>query len=86
MGDLLDAEQAATRDSLTAKGRPVRVIEIARADGRTLGALMMHFMVETILAGDLLGIDPFGQPAVEAGKALARKTLAAMGRDGEGAP
>lgn len=78
MGDLMAAEQAATRDALAAKGRPVRVIEVARADGRTLGALMMHFMVETILAGDLLGVDPFGQPAVEAGKARARQTLAAM--------
>ncbi len=94
MGDLLDAEQAATRDSLTAKGRPVRVIEVARADGRTLGALMMHFMVETILSADLLGIDPFGQPAVEAGKVRARALLAAMGRAegeaegkaGDGAP
>jgi glucose-6-phosphate isomerase len=80
MGDLLDAEQVATRDSLTAKGRPVRVIEVTHADGRTLGALMMHFMVETILAGDLMGVDPFGQPAVEAGKILARDSLAAMGR------
>ncbi|MCZ6496147.1 MAG: glucose-6-phosphate isomerase [Alphaproteobacteria bacterium] len=94
MGDLLVASQAATRDTLTAKGRPVRVIEVARADGRTLGALMMHFMVETILAGDLLGVDPFGQPAVEAGKALARQSLAAMaqesdaakGRDEDGPP
>jgi glucose-6-phosphate isomerase len=58
----------------------VRVIEVTHADGRTLGALMMHFMVETILAGDLMGVDPFGQPAVEAGKILARDSLAAMGQ------
>jgi len=83
MGDLLDAEQMATRDSLTAMGRPVRVIEVDRVDGRTLGALMMHFMVETILVADLLGVDPFGQPAVEAGKRLARESLAAMGLKGE---
>ncbi|MDX1484647.1 MAG: glucose-6-phosphate isomerase [Alphaproteobacteria bacterium] len=79
MGDLLEAEQAATRDTLVARGRPVRVIEVERADGRTLGALMMHFMIETLLAGALMGVDPFGQPAVEEGKALARETLAAMG-------
>jgi len=44
----------------------------------------MHFMAETILAGDLLGIEPFGQPAVEAGKVLAREKLAAMGKGGGG--
>jgi glucose-6-phosphate isomerase len=82
MGDLLAAEQEATRETLAARGRPVRVIEVPQADGRTLGALMMHFMAETILAGDLLGIEPFGQPAVEAGKVLAREKLAAMGESG----
>ncbi len=35
----------------------------------------MHFMLETIIAAELLGVDPFGQPAVEAGKKLARQYL-----------
>ena len=35
----------------------------------------MHFMLETVLAADLLGVDPFDQPAVEAGKILARRHL-----------
>jgi glucose-6-phosphate isomerase len=30
---------------------------------------MMHFMLETIIAAHLLGVDPFDQPAVEEGKA-----------------
>ncbi len=37
---------------------------------------MMHFFVETILAGHLLGVDPFDQPAVEEGKVLAKRYLA----------
>ena len=37
-----------------------------------MGALMMHFMLETIIAGRMLGVDPFDQPAVEEGKILAR--------------
>ncbi len=41
---------------------------------------MMHFMLETILAAALLGVDPFDQPAVEQGKALARDALAAAGK------
>ena len=81
LGDLLDAEQAATRDSLVARGHPVRMIEVDGADEVTLGALMMHFTLETILAADLLGVDPFGQPAVEDGKALARQIMAQMGRN-----
>ncbi len=36
----------------------------------------MHFMLETILAAHLLGVDPFDQPAVESGKVLTRRYLA----------
>ena len=54
----------------------MRTIDIARLDERTLGALMMHFMLETILVGRLLGVDPFDQPAVELAKVLTRECLA----------
>jgi glucose-6-phosphate isomerase len=40
-----------------------------------MGGLMMHFILETIIAADLLGIDPFDQPAVEESKVLARRYL-----------
>ncbi|HDL16730.1 MAG TPA: glucose-6-phosphate isomerase, partial [Rhizobiales bacterium] len=46
-----------------------------RLDEEALGGLMMHFMLETILSGHLLGVDPFDQPAVEAGKKLTRRNL-----------
>ncbi len=57
-------------------GRPVRTIDIEALDEAALGALMMHFMLETILAAHLLGVDPFDQPAVESGKMLTRRYLA----------
>jgi glucose-6-phosphate isomerase len=63
---------------LAANGRPVRAITLARLDERAMGALMMHFMLETIIAADLLGVNPFDQPAVEEGKRLAREHLARM--------
>ena len=44
----------------------------------TSGALLQHFLLETILAGDLMGVSPFGQPAVEQGKVLTRQYLAEM--------
>jgi len=81
MGDLLAAEQRATAETLARAGRPVRLLRVARAEERSLGALMMHFMLETILAADLLGVDPFDQPAVEEGKRLARDYLARMGAE-----
>ena len=47
-----------------------------RVDEKSLGELLMHFMLETIIAAHLLGVDPFDQPAVEEGKVLAKKYLA----------
>ena len=75
LGDLLDACQRGTADSLAAAGRPVRVISVPRVDARSLGALIMHFMLETIVAAHLLGVEPFDQPAVEDGKVRARRYL-----------
>jgi glucose-6-phosphate isomerase len=76
IGDLVQAQQKAIVDAFVEAKRPVRTIDIARLDERTLGALMMHFFMETILAADLLGVDPFDQPAVELGKRLTRQYLA----------
>ncbi|MBM3544314.1 MAG: glucose-6-phosphate isomerase [Alphaproteobacteria bacterium] len=74
-GDLVAAQQRAIPEALTAAGRPVRTIDIPTLDEAALGALLMHFMLETILAAHLLGIDPFDQPAVESGKVLTRRYL-----------
>ncbi len=75
-GDLVAAQQRAIPEALMAQGRPVRTIDIDQLDEAALGALMMHFMLETILAAHLLGVDPFDQPAVESGKMLTRRYLA----------
>ncbi|MDP6390280.1 MAG: glucose-6-phosphate isomerase [Alphaproteobacteria bacterium] len=77
LGDLLDAMAEATAETLARNGRPVRRITLDAVDERSLGAVMMHFMLETILAADLLGVNPFDQPAVDEGKALARARLGA---------
>ena len=39
---------------------------------------MMHLMLETILAGRLLGVDPFDQPAVELAKVITRERVATL--------
>ncbi|MEM6490651.1 MAG: glucose-6-phosphate isomerase [Pseudomonadota bacterium] len=77
LGDLIDAHARATIETLRQRGRPVRVIRLGRLKEQELGVLMMHFMLETVFAGRLLGVDPFDQPAVESGKILAREYLSA---------
>lgn len=76
MGDVVNAQSHAIADALIQAGRPVRTFDLATLDERTMGALLMHFMIETILAGRLLELDPFDQPAVELAKTLTRERLA----------
>jgi glucose-6-phosphate isomerase len=75
VGDLVAAQGRATADTLARNGRPTRRIHVERLDERAMGELLMHFMLETILAGFALGVDPFDQPAVEEGKVLAKRYL-----------
>ena len=76
VGDVVEAQAHAVPAALARAGRPVRTFDIAKLDEKTLGALLMHFMIETILAGRLLGLDPFDQPAVELAKILTKERLA----------
>jgi glucose-6-phosphate isomerase len=76
IGDVVDAQSHAVVDALREAGRPVRTFDLADMNERTIGALLMHFMLETIFAGSLLGIDPFDQPAVELAKKLTKERLA----------
>ncbi|MGF1605889.1 MAG: glucose-6-phosphate isomerase [Rhodothalassiaceae bacterium] len=75
IGDLVDAEAAATAEALARRGRPVRQIHIEAVDALVIGGLMMHYMLETVLSAHLLGVDAFDQPAVEEGKVLTREAL-----------
>ena len=77
-GDLVEAEQKAIGEALFKSCRPTRTIDIPMLDERTLGALIMHFMMETIFAAELYKINPFDQPAVELGKVLTREYLSQM--------
>jgi glucose-6-phosphate isomerase len=79
LGDLLQAMARATADTLARNGHPTRVIRLPRLDEEVLGALFMHFMLETVIAADLLGVNAFDQPAVEESKVLARRYLGEAG-------
>ena len=74
-GDLVAAQGRATAETLIKNGCPVRTLHLPCIDEESLGELLMHFMLETIIAAQLLGVDAFDQPAVEEGKILAKKYL-----------
>lgn len=76
LGDLVAAQTEAVPEALGRAGRPVRTIDLDRVDATAYGALLMHMMIETMLAARLLGIDAFDQPAVELAKTLTRERLA----------
>lgn len=75
VGDIVDAQAHAIADALRTAGRPVRTIDVADLNARAAGALLMHFMLETIVAGRLLQLDPFDQPGVELAKILTKQRL-----------
>ncbi|MFD1378413.1 glucose-6-phosphate isomerase [Fodinicurvata halophila] len=58
MGDLLDAMARATAETLIRHRRPTRVITLDDLDETVLGGLLMHFMLETVFAAELLQVNP----------------------------
>jgi glucose-6-phosphate isomerase len=77
--ELINAERLATELALTANRRPNATFLLPEVNAFTVGQLMFILEVQTALIGRLLGINPFDQPGVEAGKVA---TYALMGRSG----
>ena len=75
LGDLLDAEFAATEASLAAADVPNLRVEIDRVDERSLGELLYEMEAACVLYGELADVSTFTQPAVEWGKKAARGLL-----------
>jgi len=73
--DVFDALRSGTMAALIKAERPLVHLHVPCLDEKSLGALFAHFEVETALAGYALGIDPFDQPGVEAGKRFAHGVL-----------
>jgi glucose-6-phosphate isomerase len=66
-------------DAVQAAGHPV--IRIHLADTSDLAGEFVRWEVATVIAGAVLGIDPFDQPNVEEAKELTRNVLAAHAPD-----
>ena len=52
-----------------------KIFEIKKRNEKTLGELFCFFILETILVGKCLGLDPYDQPAVELIKKETKKLL-----------
>ena len=68
LSDVLTASARATADTLAAAGAPLRVRSPKAIDEYYLGRLAMESMAEVIMTADMFGVNPYDQPAVEAGK------------------
>ena len=69
------AQKKATENVFKNKKIPFRSFEILKRDENTLGELFTFFILETILLGRALKINPFDQPAVELIKTETKKIL-----------
>ena len=58
-------QKKATENVFNKKKIPFRSFEINKLDEKTLGELFIFFILETILLGKVLKLNPFNQPAVE---------------------
>ncbi|MEC9095878.1 MAG: glucose-6-phosphate isomerase, partial [Planctomycetota bacterium] len=66
--ELLSAAYQGTNQALREAGRPVIDIQLESTDAFSLGQYFQMMMLATVVEGRLLGINPYGQPGVEAYK------------------
>ena len=75
LNQIMYAQKKATENVFKKKNIPFRSFEINRRDENTLGELFCFFMLETILIGKCLNLNPFDQPEVELIKKETKKIL-----------
>ena len=87
---LLDAACAGTNAAYLEAARPTTDIVLPRLDERFLGQLLQMLMLATVVEGRLMGVNPYGQPGVEAYKrhmnAILETTAPAMSPPKPSAP
>ena len=75
LSNIIYAQKKATERVFEKKNIPFRSFEIKNRDEKTLGELFCFFILETILLGRSLDLNPFDQPAVELIKNETKKIL-----------
>jgi glucose-6-phosphate isomerase len=79
LGQLLEAEFTATRRVITERGLFNYTVMMPDLSAHSVGQLIFLYMLMTAYMGELLGVNPYDQPAVEEGKKI---TYRLMGREG----
>ncbi|NDG73769.1 MAG: glucose-6-phosphate isomerase [Synechococcaceae bacterium WB8_1B_136] len=74
-GDFLDGFLQGTRSALTEEGRQTLTITLQRLNEHSLGALIALFERAVGLYGELVNVNAYHQPGVEAGKKAAAELL-----------
>ena len=69
------SQKKATENVFRKKKIPFRSFQIKNRDEQTLGELFSFFILETILLGKCLNVDPYNQPAVELIKKETKRLL-----------
>lgn len=69
------AQKNALIDVLKKKKIPFREFKIKKINEAVLGKLFSYFILETVIIGKLINIDPFDQPAIEDVKVQTQKIL-----------
>jgi len=75
LNKIIFAQKKATENVFRNKNIPFRSFEINNRNEKTLGELFCFFILETILIGQSLKLNPFDQPAVELIKQETKKLL-----------
>ena len=75
INDVKKAQFEATQNVFKKRGIPFRSFVVKKRDEKTLGELFCFFILETIILGEALNINPFDQPAVELIKKETYKVL-----------
>tara|TARA_B100000989_G_scaffold289404_1_gene261199 strand:- start:908 stop:2068 length:1161 start_codon:yes stop_codon:yes gene_type:complete len=75
LSNVMYAQKIATEKVFSKKKIPFRSFELKKRTEKTLGELFCFFILETILIGKLLKVNPYDQPAVELIKNETKKLL-----------
>ena len=75
INNIILSQKIATERVFKKKNIPFRSFEVFKRDEKTLGELFTFFILETILLGKSLNLNPYDQPAVELIKKETKKIL-----------
>ena len=75
LSQIKEAQRMATENIFSKKKIPFRTIEVVNKNEQSIGEIFTFFMLETILLGRALKVNPFDQPSVELIKKETKKII-----------